>query len=305
MPREVFGPNYAFLPRADILSFEEIARIASICCTLGVEKVRLTGGEPLLRRDLPRLIEMLGRVAGISDIALTTNGSLLAKSATDLRLAGLHRLTVSVDALNEEIFTAMNGTDLPLRLVLDGIDAALSAGFSPIKINAVIKRGVNEDQIGALAKRFAGSAFILRFIEYMDVGNTNGWQLDDLTPAREIAERMAEFTPLEPMPANYSGEVAKRYRRGDGGEAGIVSSVSQPFCRQCTRARLSADGRLFTCLFAGDGHDLRGPLRAGASDADLRALIERIWTRRDDRYSELRFDAPKQARKAEMSLLGG
>ncbi len=305
MPREVFGHDYPFLPRAEILTFEEIARLARCFAALGVEKIRLTGGEPLLRRDLDRLIAMLHSIDGITDIAMTTNGSLLAEKARPLRDAGLGRLTVSLDSLDDATFRAMNDAACPVERVLGGIDAALAAGFSPIKINMVVKRGVNDHEVSAMADRFSGPSFVLRFIEYMDVGHTNGWKIDDFVPAQEIISHLHATAPLRPLPAHYPGEVARRFQHPRGGELGVISSVSQPFCRDCTRARLSADGRLFTCLFATHGHDLRAPLRAGASDSDLEALLTRLWTARTDRYSEIRFLQPPTEPKAEMSLLGG
>jgi len=306
MPKEVFGHGYDFLPKADILSFEEIARLARIFAGLGTQKIRLTGGEPLLRRNLHRLVSMLKETAGIHDLTLTTNGSRLVEEAAALRAAGLDRLTISVDALDDATFRAMNDVDFPVHRVLAGIDAARVAGFSPIKINMVVKRGVNEDEILPMSRRFRGPHFILRFIEYMDVGNSNGWRMEDLVPAAEIIARITDALPLEPIAANYPGEVARRFRHQDGGgEIGIISSVTQPFCGDCTRARLSADGRLFTCLFASIGTDLRTPLRAGASDAELAALITRVWRDRSDRYSEIRTNATVSQPKAEMSLLGG
>ena len=304
MPKEVFGRGYDFLPKEEILSFEEITRLARIFAGLGVDKIRLTGGEPLLRRDLPHLVALLAQVDGIHDLTLTTNGSRLREEAAALRAGGLRRLTVSVDALDEATFRAMNDVDFPVHRILTGIDAAQAAGFSPIKINMVVKRGVNEDEILPMARRFRGPHFILRFIEYMDVGNTNGWRMQDVVPAAEIVARVAAELPLEPL--NYRGEVARRYRHRDGGgEIGVISSVSQPFCRDCTRARLSADGHLFTCLFAAQGTDLRTPLRTGASDAELAALIRPRVERAADRYSEIRSSATVSQPKAEMSLLGG
>ena len=301
MPREVFGAGYEFLPREQLLSFEEIARLARIFISLGVEKVRLTGGEPLLRRDLPRLVEMLAALDGLHDLTLTTNGSRLVELAEPLRAAGLRRLTVSVDSLDEQTFRAMNDADFPLHRVLRGIDAARAAGFGPIKINAVIKRGVNDHEIGAMARHFGGPDFVLRFIEFMDVGNTNGWRLEDVVPASEIAGKLA----LEPLPAQYRGEVARRFRTPEGGEIGLIASVTAPFCGDCTRARLSADGHLYTCLFATHGHDLRTPLRAGASDAELAGLLRAHWSARGDRYSELRTAATAHEPKVEMSAIGG
>lgn len=305
MPKEVFGQGYDFLPRHEVLTFEEIARLAQIFVTLGVEKVRLTGGEPLLRRELDQLVAKLAGIDGLRDLTLTTNGSRLVEMAAPLRAAGLRRVTVSLDALDDEIFRAMNGVDFPVHRVLRGIEAAREAGFTPIKINMVVKRGVNDGEIVAMAERFAGPQFILRFIEYMDVGNSNGWHLTDVVPAAEILARLEEAMPLEAMPANYRGEVARRYRQRDGGEIGMISSVTQPFCGDCTRARLSADGRLFTCLFAVAGTDLRTPLRAGASDEELAAIISQVWKARADRYSEIRTSATTTQPKAEMSFLGG
>ncbi|MDQ3622593.1 MAG: GTP 3',8-cyclase MoaA [Verrucomicrobiota bacterium] len=306
MPKEVFGRDYRFLPRAEILSFEEITRVARIFAGLGVEKLRLTGGEPLLRKDLDRLIGMLARLDGLRDLTLTTNGSLLRQMAPALRASGLHRLTISLDSLDDTIFRAMNDVDFPVTRVLEGIDAALAAGFAPIKINCVVKRGMNEDETVALARRFRGPEFIVRFIEYMDVGTTNGWRLDEVVPAAEIIERLAAEMPLDPLPANYPGEVARRFRhRAGGGEIGVISSVTQPFCGDCTRARLSADGHLYTCLFASFGHDLRAALRAGSSDDALEKRIRLIWSARRDRYSELRSAATVKQPKTEMSLLGG
>lgn len=301
MPKEVFGRDYAFLPRAEILSFEEIARLARIFVSLGVEKVRLTGGEPLLRKDLDQLVSQLSAVEGLRDLTLTTNGSLLARQAEGLRRAGLKRLTVSVDALDDATFRAMNDVDFPVSRVLEGIDAAVAAGFSPVKINAVIRRGVNEHAIKDLAARFGGPDFIMRFIEYMDVGNTNGWRMEEVVPAAEIARQLG----LTSLASNYRGEVAKRYRTPQGGEIGLISSVTQPFCRDCTRARLTADGHLFTCLFGTQGHDLRSPLRSGASDEDMAGIIGAVWRARTDRYSELRTAVTSHEEKVEMSAIGG
>ena len=305
MPKEVFGYGYGFLPKDAVLTFEEYARLARVFISLGVEKVRLTGGEPLLRRNLDRLVAQLSALDGLRDLTLTTNGSRLVEQAPALRAAGLRRLTVSVDSLDDATFRAMNDVDFPVHRVLRGIDAALAAGFAPIKINMVVKRGVNDREIAAMAERFRGRDFILRFIEYMDVGNSNGWRLDDVVPAAEIIARLGETVPLEPLAPNYAGEVARRFRQRDGGEIGVITSVTQPFCGDCTRARLSADGQLYTCLFASHGHDLRTPLRAGASDAEMAAIISAVWRARDDRYSEIRATAKPREPKAEMSLLGG
>ena len=305
MPKEVFGRGYDFLPKDAVLTFEECARLARVFVSLGVEKVRLTGGEPLLRRNLDRLVAQLAALDGLRDLTLTTNGSRFAEQAPALRAAGLRRLTVSVDALDDATFRAMNDVDFPVHRVLRGIDAALAAGFAPIKINMVVKRGVNDHEVAAMAERFRGRAFILRFIEYMDVGNSNGWRLDDVVPAAEIIARLGETLPLEPLAPNYTGEVARRFRQRDGGEIGVISSVTQPFCGDCTRARLSADGQLYTCLFASRGHDLRTPLRAGASDEELAAIIGAVWHVRGDRDSEIRATVQQREPKAEMSLLGG
>lgn len=305
MPKEIFGRGHNFLPKESVLTFEEITRLARIFIGCGVEKLRLTGGEPLLRRNLDRLVVQLAGLEHLRDLTLTTNGSRLAEDAALLRAAGLRRVTVSVDALDDATFRAMNDVDFPVNRVLRGIDAALAAGFTPIKINMVVKRGINEDQIVPMAERFAGREFILRFIEYMDVGNTNGWRTQDVVPAAEILERLGQGVALAPIAENYRGEVARRYRQPNGGEIGIISSVTQPFCRDCTRARLSADGHLFTCLFASTGTDLRTPLRGGASDTELAGLISSVWSKREDRYSELRSTQTAERTKAEMSMLGG
>lgn len=306
MPREVFGRDYPFLPKGEILSFEEITKLVRVFTRLGVKKIRLTGGEPLLRRDLEHLIAQLATIPDIRDITLTTNGSLLEKKAHALRAAGLQRVTVSLDSLNETTFRAMNDIELSPERVVRGIEAAVAAGFAPIKINMVVKRGVNDGEVVAMAQRFQSPEFILRFIEYMDVGNTNGWRMADVVPAAEIIDRISQVLPLEPIPPNYPGEVARRFRyRDGGGEIGLITSVTQPFCGDCTRARLSSDGKLYTCLFAAAGHDLRGPLRAGASDDELAELINGTWSARADRYSELRTGQTTSLPKAEMSLLGG
>jgi cyclic pyranopterin phosphate synthase len=306
MPKEVFGPGYAFLPHADILSYEEIARLVRLFVAQGVEKVRLTGGEPLVRREIERLIALLAPIDGLRDLTLTTNGAALARKARALRDAGLQRVTVSLDALDDTVFKAMNGVDVPVARVLEGIAAAQDVGLAPIKINMVVQRGVNDHCIVNMARHFHGSGCILRFIEYMDVGVTNGWRLDDVVTGAEIVRQIDAVLPLEPAEANYHGEVASRYRyRDGGGEIGVITSVSQPFCGDCTRARLSSDGKLYTCLFAADGHDLRGPLRAGATDDDLADLIGGVWRRRTDRYSELRSEATPRLRKVEMSRIGG
>lgn len=308
MPREVFGPDYQFLQRDELLSYEEIARLTRIFVSLGVEKVRLTGGEPLVRRGLDVLVHELSGIDGLKDLTLTTNGSLLRAQAKRLKDAGLQRITVSLDSLDEETFQAMNDAGVPVSKVLDGIAAAQEAGLAPIKVNAVVKRGVNEDGIVDLARHFKGTGIILRFIEFMDVGTTNGWRLDNVVTGREVVERISAEMPLEPVDANYRGEVAKRYRyRDGGGEIGLITSITQPFCGDCTRARLSPEGELYTCLFGVHGKDLRTPLRAGASDDEMAALIGDVWRMRSDRYSELRTAATDGALrpKVEMSHIGG
>jgi cyclic pyranopterin phosphate synthase len=308
MPKEVYGADFAFLPRAEILTFEEIARLVRLFVDLGVDKVRLTGGEPLMRRGLERLVTMLAAIPGLRDLAMTTNGSLLAARARSLRDAGLQRVTVSLDALDDTTFMAMNDVHFPVARVLEAVEAAGAAGLSPVKVNAVIKRGVNEHAIVDLARHFRGSGAVVRFIEFMDVGRTNGWRLDDVVPAAEVVRRIAAEWPLEPVAPARPGEVAARYRYRDGaGEVGVIASVTQPFCRGCVRARLSADGQLYTCLFAARGHDLRTPLRQGADDTELAARLRDIWGRRHDRYSELRSaETPELPRsRIEMSYIGG
>jgi cyclic pyranopterin phosphate synthase len=305
MPKDVFGPDYKFLPRSEVLTFEEITRLARIFKEHGIEKIRLTGGEPLLRRDLERLIEMLARLGGL-DLTLTTNGSALARKARALRDAGLNRLTVSLDSLDDAVFREMNDVDFPVAAVLEGIDAATAAGLAPIKINMVVQRGVNDHTIVDMARRFKGSGHIVRFIEFMDVGATNGWRMDDVVPSAEVIRRIDAALPLEAVEPNYYGEVAERWRYKDGtGEIGVISSVTQAFCRTCTRARLSTDGALYTCLFATSGYDLRVLLRGGASDAEIHSAIGRIWRVRGDRYSEIRTAATAKSRKVEMSYIGG
>jgi cyclic pyranopterin phosphate synthase len=305
MPKEVFGRAYKFLPRDDILTFEETARLTRIFVAHGVEKVRLTGGEPTLRRNLPQLIEMLAGIDGVRDLAMTTNGSRLAEMASVLRAAGLGRVTVSLDSLDDTVFRSMNDAGFAVARVLQGIEAARAAGLTPIKINAVVKRGLNEAGIVDLARRFRGPDYIVRFIEYMDVGTSNGWRLDDVVPAREIVDRIAAELPIEPVEPNYPGEVARRWRYTDGsGEIGVIASVTQPFCGDCTRARLSADGKLYTCLFAVRGHDFRRLLRSGASDDDLASFLRNTWSARADRYSEQRT-ASTDRQHIEMSYIGG
>jgi GTP 3',8-cyclase len=306
MPREVFGRDYQFLQRSELLTYEEIERLCRIFVAHGVEKVRLTGGEPLVRRNLERLVAMLAAVPGLRDLTLTTNGSLLAGKAHALKDAGLSRVTVSLDSLDNDVFTAMNDVDFPVERVLAGIEAAAAACLGPIKINMVVRRGLNEDSVLPMARYFRGTGTILRFIEYMDVGHTNGWRLDDVVPAAEIVETIDAEMPLEPVEPNYQGEVAARWRYRDGsGEIGVISSVTQPFCGDCTRARLSAEGKLYTCLFAVKGHDLRALLRDGASDTELVDAISRIWRFRDDRYSEIRSAETVDLPKVEMSYIGG
>jgi cyclic pyranopterin phosphate synthase len=303
MPKEVFGRDYQFLPRAQLLDYEEIARLARAFVANGVRKIRITGGEPLVRKHVERLVEMLAPL-GV-DLTLTTNGTLLPQKAQLLADAGLSRVTVSLDSLDDATFRAMNDMDVPVQRVLDGIDAAAAAGL-PVKVNAVIKRGLNDDGIVDLARRFRGSGHVLRFIEFMDVGHTNGWRLDDVVPAKEILAMVAEEFPLEPVEPAYRGEVAKRWRYADGaGEVGVIASVTQPFCGDCTRARLSAEGQLYTCLFAVRGHDLRALVRGGADDAQLESAIADVWSRRTDRYSELRSANTVDLPKIEMSYIGG
>ena len=306
MPKEVYGRQFRFLPRPELLTFEEITRLVRVVVALGVRKVRLTGGEPLLRRDLPVLVGQIAGVAGLEDLALTTNGLLLPRLAAPLREAGLHRVTVSLDSVDDPVFRAMNDVDVPLARVVEGIDAAVAAGLRPVKLNAVIRRGVNDAGVLDLARFARERGCVLRFIEFMDVGSTNGWRLEEVVPAAEILERIDAELPLEPVVPSYPGEVAGRYRyRDGGGEIGMIASVTQPFCRDCTRARLSADGRLHTCLFAASGTDLRGPLRDGAGDAELGELIAGVWRARRDRYSELRSERTAGVRRIEMSYIGG
>ena len=305
MPKEVFGKDYQFLERREILNFEEIARLARIFRDLGVEKVRLTGGEPLVRRRIEQLIEMLAAIPGL-DLTLTTNGSLLRQKASALKSAGLNRVTVSLDSLDDATFRRMNDVDFPVTRVLDGIEAASAAGLAPVKINMVVKRGENEKGVLAMARRFRGTGHILRFIEYMDVGHTNGWRMDDVVTARDIINMIDAEMPLEPVDPNYTGEVAERWRYRDGsGEIGVIASVTRAFCRDCTRVRLSTDGKLYTCLFATAGHDMRELLRGGTTDRDIGSAISEIWTRRADRYSEIRTENTSKLRKIEMSYIGG
>ena len=304
MPREVFDAGYRFLPHDAILSFEEIARLARVFAGLGVSKIRLTGGEPLVRRHLHRLVAMLSELD--AELTLTTNGSLLAKQADELKKAGLDRVTVSLDSLDDATFRAMNDADFPVAKVIEGIEAAAAAGLGPVKINMVVKRGVNDHAIVQMAERWRGTGHIVRFIEYMDVGSTNGWRMDDVVASAEVVRRISERWPLEPLGANYPGEVAERWRYADGaGEIGVISSVTQAFCSSCTRMRLSTEGALYTCLFAHSGHDLKRLLRGGASDDVLRNEIAAVWQGRTDRYSEIRTAETAKARKVEMSYIGG
>ena len=306
MPREVFGRDYAFMPREELLTFEEIARVAEVFTGLGVEKVRLTGGEPLVRRDLPTLVGMLAANQRVRDLTLTTNGVLLPKHTQALAEAGLDRVTISLDADDDDTFARMNDARIPVAKVMAGIDAAEAAGLGPIKVNMVVKRGWNEHAILPMARRFRGTGRILRFIEYMDVGHSNGWRLDEVVTADEILATIGAEFALEPMDPTHPGEVAERFRYADGeGEIGVIASVSRPFCGDCSRARLSADGQLYTCLFATQGHDLRALLRGSATDEDLEADLRRVWGSRDDRYSELRSAETAELPKVEMSYIGG
>ncbi len=306
MPKEIFGRDFQFLARRELLTFEEIVRLTRVFVAHGVEKLRLTGGEPLVRRDLESLVSRLAGIDGVREIAMTTNGSLLAAKAQALKDAGLGRVTVSLDSLDDEVFQAMNDVGFPVAHVLEGIRAAEAVGLRPVKVNMVVKRGANEASVLPMARYFRGSGHILRLIEYMDVGSTNGWRLDEVVPAEEIIRMIDREWPLEPVDSNYRGEVASRYRYRDGaGELGVIASVTQPFCRDCTRARLSADGELYTCLFASHGHDLRGPLRAGATEEQIAERLRSIWSGRADRYSELRSAATLRRAKVEMSHIGG
>jgi GTP 3',8-cyclase len=304
MPKEVFGRDYRFMDRKELLTFEEIERVVRAFVAHGVEKVRITGGEPLLRRDLELLVSRLAAIDSL-DLTLTTNGTLLPQKARPLAEAGLRRVTVSLDSVDDTTFQAMNDVEFPVGRVLAGIETAAAAGL-PVKVNAVVKRGVNDDQVLDLARHFRGSGHIVRFIEYMDVGHTNGWRLDDVVPAAEIVSTIDAAFPLEPVEPAYRGEVARRWRYTDGaGEIGVIASVTQPFCGDCTRTRLSAEGRIYTCLFATRGHDLRALVRSGASDEELHERIGRIWVRRADRYSEIRSERTVDLPKVEMSYIGG
>ena len=304
MPKTVFGHDYRFMDRKELLTFEELERVARVFAGLGVEKIRLTGGEPLLRKELERLVERLATIDGL-ELTLTTNASLLAKKAAALRAAGLRRVNVSLDSLVDATSRPMNDVDSPVARVLDGITAAAGAGLA-VKVNAVVKRGVNDAGVVDMARHFRGTGHTLRFIEYMDVGTTNGWRLDDVVPAREIIDRIDAVFPLEPVDPAYHGEVAERYRYLDGGgEVGVITSVSKPFCGACTRARISAEGKLYTCLFAARGTDLRALLRSGSSDEELAAAVAAVWARRADRYSEIRTEHTTERPRVEMSYIGG
>jgi cyclic pyranopterin phosphate synthase len=306
MPREVFGADFPFLERDELLSFEEIERLVRALVDLGIRKVRLTGGEPLLRRDLPDLVRRLSRIEDLEDLALTSNGVLLGRMAEELVDAGLRRVTVSLDALDDATFRAVSDTTIPVQAVLDGIAAAQAAGLAPVKVNAVLQRGVNDDQVEALAGWARDLGVTLRFIEFMDVGTTNRWQREGVVPAQEVADRIAARWPIEPVDPDHPGDVAERYRYLDGaGEVGIIASVTRPFCRTCSRARLSAIGELYTCLFAAEGHDLRALVRGDADDDVLRAAVAGIWSRRDDRASELRAEGGLEGPRVEMSYIGG
>jgi cyclic pyranopterin phosphate synthase len=306
MPKEIFGHDFRFLERNELLTFEETARLVRLFVAAGVEKVRLTGGEPLVRRELERLVALIAPLPGLRDLTLTTNGTLLAQKARLLADAGLRRVTVSLDSLDDDVFRRMNDVDFPVGRVLEGIAAAEVAGLTPIKINMVVRRGMNEDSVLPMARFFRERGLILRFIEYMDVGHSNGWRLDDVVPAERILAMIDAEMPLETVPPNYPGEVADRWRYRDGdGEVGVIASVTQPFCRTCTRARLSAEGELYTCLFAVRGEDLRAPLRDGESDEALAARVAAIWGARTDRYSELRSAQTLDLPKVEMSHIGG
>ena len=313
MPKEIFDKNYPYLSHNELLSFEEITRLTTIFASLGVEKIRLTGGEPLLRKNLEVLIKMLAKIKSTAgeplDLTLTTNGSILRKKAAALKAAGLHRLTISLDGLNDAIFKQMNDVDFPVTDVLDGIAAAQESGFTNLKVNMVVKKGTNDQEIIAMAKHFKGSGITLRFIEFMDVGSSNGWNMSEVLPSKEVASRIHEVFPIEPIEANYPGEVAQRWRYVDGsGEIGFISSVTQTFCHECSRARISTDGQLYLCLFANEGFDFKTLLRSGKSDLEIANAIMATWSGRNDHYSEIRGSntiGPKGIRKVEMSYIGG
>ncbi|MGO4382840.1 GTP 3',8-cyclase MoaA [Specibacter sp. RAF43] len=310
MPKEVFGRDFVFMPKDQLLTFEEITRLASIAMAHGVRKIRLTGGEPLLRKDIESLIQMLAALRTPEgerpDLALTTNGTVLAQKARALKAAGLDRVTVSLDSLDDTIFQAMNDVAYPVAKVLHALDAAEEAGLGPVKVNMVVKRGLNDHDILAMARHFRGTPFILRFIEFMDVGSSNGWKMDQVVPSEEVLSRINDVFPVEPLEPNYRGETSQRWKYADGsGEIGVISSVTRAFCSGCTRARLSADGKLFTCLFATTGQDLRALLRGGATDAELADALAALWGARTDRYSELRSASTPPRKKIEMSYIGG
>jgi cyclic pyranopterin phosphate synthase len=307
MPKEIFGRDFEFMRRDELLSFEEIARVSAAFVRAGVRKLRITGGEPLLRKGIEDLIGLLARIEGVEDLTLTTNGSLLARKARALKDAGLDRVTVSLDSMDDTVFMAMNDVGFPVKNVLEAIDAAAAAGLTPVKVNMVVKRGVNDSSVVDMARHFRGTGHIVRFIEYMDVGTTNGWRLDDVVRGKEIVDAVHRVFPLEPVDPNYLGEVAQRYRYIDGrGEIGVITSVTQPFCGECSRARISAEGKLFTCLFASQGTDFRQLLRNGASDTELDNTITGVWSKREDRYSEIRTNQTVEiGRKVEMSYIGG
>ena len=306
MPRELFGADFAFLPRPEVLTLEEITRLARLFVAHGARKLRITGGEPLLRRDLPMIIAMLAAIPAVRDLTLTTNGALLGQRAAELRSAGLQRLTISLDSLDDAVFGRMNGVNFPVATVLTGIERARKVGLTPIKINMLVRRGVNESSVLPMARYARDHGLILRLIEYMDVGHSNGWRLADVVPAADLVALIDVEIPLEPLPANYAGEVATRWRyRDGGGEIGVIASVSVPFCGDCTRARISAEGRFYTCVFATNGHDLRAMLRGGSSDEEIAASIKRIWQVRLDRYSELRSSNTLGLPKVEMNAMGG
>ena len=314
MPKEVFDQNYPYLAHQELLSFEEITKLTAIFSSLGVEKIRLTGGEPLLRKNLEILIEMLANIRTADgkplDLTLTTNGSILRKKAAALKAAGLQRLTVSLDGLNDDVFKKMNDVDFPVEDVLDGIAAAQEVGFTNIKVNMVVKKGTNDHEIIAMAKHFKGSGIILRFIEFMDVGSSNGWNMEQVLPSKEVIETINAVFPIEAIDANYSGEVAQRWRYLDGtGEVGMISSVTQAFCHDCTRARISTDGQLYLCLFANEGFDFKSLLRSGNSDLEIANAIMNTWAQRNDHYSEIRgsqtANPATASRKVEMSYIGG
>jgi cyclic pyranopterin phosphate synthase len=306
MPKEIFGPGYAYLRRDEVLTFEEITRLAGIFVGQGVRKIRLTGGEPLFRKDLPVLVKMLSAISEDLDLTLTTNGSLLAAQAQVLKEAGLKRVSISLDSLDNGVFKSMNDVDFPVERVLEGMEAAARAGLGPIKVNMVVKRGVNESSLLPMARYFREKGYILRFIEYMDVGHTNGWRTDDVVPAKEIISRIGAELPLEPADPNYHGEVAERWQYKDGsGEIGVIASVTQAFCRTCNRARISAEGKLYTCLFAVKGHDFKAILRSGVTDEEIAQTIARLWNKRTDRYSEIRSESTIALPKVEMSHIGG